>query len=114
MADTMGRRLLERAGPPEGWPASAPVRAVIVEGEPDFLTWATRFSDADEAPPAVFGLTSGGWSPAIASRVPTGATVIIRTHQDPAGAKYAEVVFHTLHGRCAVLREAESEVPNEA
>ena len=53
MADALGRKLLATGQRPESWPATVPLRIVVAEGEPDFLTWATHFSDADEAAPAV-------------------------------------------------------------
>lgn len=82
----------------------APKRVVVVEGEPDFVTWATRFSDADEAPPAVLGLVSGAWSDELAARIPNGARVAVRTDHDATGGRYARAVRDTLAGRCEVLR----------
>ncbi len=82
----------------------APLRVVIAEGEPDFLTWATRFSDADETAPLVIGVGGGSWSDAFARRVPSGSRVIIRTDHDRAGDRYAECVRASLAGRCAVRR----------
>ena len=88
------------AGLPPAWhsPAS-PLRVVIAEGEPDFLTWATRVSDADETPPAVLGVIAGAWTDAIADRIPDGARVLIRTHQDQAGDRYAAEIKASLAGR---------------
>lgn len=79
-------------------------RVLIVEGEPDFLTWATRFSDADLDAPVVLGVLSGAWTPELAARVPSGARVIVRTHHDASGDKYAEQINATLRERCTVLR----------
>lgn len=104
MADALGRSLLAKGRPPENWPQSAPLRVVVTEGEPDFLTWATRFSDADETAPAVLGLASGSWTAEIAGRIPSGAVVIIRTDADEAGERYALTVWATLHSRCKVMR----------
>jgi DNA primase len=75
----------------------------VVEGEPDFLTWATR-APKDTA---VIGLTSGAWCPLIAMRVPSGTPVFVRTDHDPAGDKYAEEVSRSLRARCTVFRSTE-------
>lgn len=77
-------------------------RVVVTEGEPDFLTWATRSAVAPA--PAVFGLWSGSWTPELAARIPDGARVVVRTHHDGTGAKYARAVVETLTGRCDVRR----------
>lgn len=94
------------AGNLEGLPM--PLRIVVVEGEPDFLTWATRFSDADESAPVVLGVLSGSWTSELASRIPDGARIVIRTHADAAGLRYATQVARTLSGRCSVLRPTAS------
>jgi hypothetical protein len=104
MADALGRKVLTTGQRPEGWPDGVPLRIVVTEGEPDFLTWGTRFSDADETAPAVLGVVSGSWTSAIASRLPDGARVIIRTHLDEPGEKYAQAVHESLRGRCTLLR----------
>jgi hypothetical protein len=75
-----------------------PTRIVVVEGEPDFLVWATRF----EGP--VFGVLSGSWSPAIAKRIPYGSEVVVRTHCDVAGEKYAREIIESLRGHASVWR----------
>lgn len=77
---------------------SGPCRVVIVEGEPDYLTLATRTDDA------VIGVLSGAWTEEHAARVPFGSTVVIRTHCDKAGDKYADHVAKTLHGRGQIRR----------
>ncbi len=101
-ADPLGLWLLQGRAP--AWWAK-PWCVVIAEGEPDFLLWATHYSDAEvERAPAVLGVTSGSWSPAIAARIPDGARVTIRTDHDAAGNKYAEAIANTLKGRCTVLR----------
>jgi len=104
MADALGRKLLETGRRPESWPAAVPLRIVVAEGEPDFLTWGTRFSDADATAPAVLGVVSGGWTSGIASRLPDGARVIVRTHLDEPGERYARAVHDSLRGRCTLLR----------
>jgi hypothetical protein len=75
-------------------------RVVVVEGEPDWLTWATRTSLP------VIGVLSGSWSRDLAARIPDGAKVVIRTHHDPAGDKYAAEVRISLAGRCRLMRSS--------
>jgi DNA primase len=84
------------------WPEHAEKRVVISEGEPDFLTWASRGTGARTL--AVLGLAgSGQWTKEIADRIPDGSTVIVRTDQDDAGDRYAEQITATLWGRCTIL-----------
>lgn len=105
MADPLARLVL--AGKvPSWWTA----RTIIVnEGEPDFLTAATHYGD-DEAAPAVLGIVSSSWSTEIAARVPDGCRVVIRTHHDEPGAKYARQVAASLRGRCELRRAVPVEV----
>jgi hypothetical protein len=78
---------------------------VVVEGEPNLLTWATWLHRQDPAREvAVFGLFSGGWTAEVAERIPDGAVVNIRTDHDEAGEKYAAVINQTLGHRCEVRR----------
>lgn len=97
-ADQLGRRMLAGAKL-EGWDG----RLVIAEGIPDYLTWATHFSDSVDVP-AILGMAAGTWSSEIANRVPDGARVILRTHHDEAGDRYAAEIARSLAGRCEVLR----------
>lgn len=94
LADARGVAML-RAGP-----TAAPARVLVLEGEPDYLTWASRSSGRW----AVFGLPgSGAWTSAIGDRIPAGSEVVIRTDPDPAGDHYAEIVATPeLLGRCSV------------
>jgi len=94
--------------------ATSPLDVVITEGEPDFLTWASRVSDADETPPAILGVVAGSWCDAIASRIPDGSRVIVRTHQDPAGDRYAAEIRESLAGRTVTLLRAKGGVRGEA
>lgn len=73
-------------------------RVIVVEGEPDWLTASTRYEDP------VFGLVSGAWTSRIAQRIPTGAEVIVWTHDDDAGERYAAQVAKTLGDRAEVWR----------
>lgn len=83
-----------------------PRRVIICEGEPDALVRMVR-NPLD----AVIGIMSGSWSEAFAGRVPYGSEVVVRTHLDKAGEKYADHVVETLRGRAIVSRrvvEAEA------
>jgi hypothetical protein len=106
MADVGGRAILRgaKSGQPTHWPDGSAPLVVVTEGDPDFMTWGTRFSDADEAAPATFGIFSGSWSPAIAARVPDGTRVSVRTDHDDAGDRYAAVVIDSLRSRCPIFR----------
>jgi hypothetical protein len=83
---------------------ACPYELVIVEGEPDFLTWSTRCDDA------VIGIISGSWVPTsgaasrFAARVPDGTKVSVRTHNDAAGDRYAQHVIESIGERCAIWR----------
>lgn len=66
----------------------------ITEGEPDTLTAATRWAKGD----AVIGIGSGSWSPEFAARIPDGMPVVICTHGDRAGDKYADYIKETMVG----------------
>lgn len=103
MADPLARLLLAALPLGDGTLAADAVRLyglVIVEGVPDFLTWATRWGDAGETAPAVAGLIAGSWTAEIAARVPAGTKVSLRAHADEPGAKYMRHVAQTLAGRC--------------
>jgi hypothetical protein len=68
------------------WPWWKERRVVITEGEPDFLTWATR----GEIPRnlAVLGVGGAGqWTEAFADRIPDDSSVIIRTDPDDTGGR---------------------------
>lgn len=84
-------------------------RVLICEGEPDWMTWATRVP----ADVAVFGIGSGSWTPEHAGKVPKGSEVLILTHRDPAGHKYAKAVAETLTDRTQVWRLDGESGPDE-
>ncbi len=84
-----------------GHPAGMPI--IIVEGEPDWLVWSL----STEEP--VLGILSGSWHDGFASRMPHGAQVEIRTHNDRAGDKYALDILETIDGRCETYR-GESDI----
>lgn len=71
---------------------ASPMRIWITEGEPDFFQTATDFGRID----AVIGIGSGSWTQDFANAVPHGTKVMVCTHADPAGDKYAEHVIETL------------------
>lgn len=85
---------------------SAPDRVVIVEGEPDWLVWASRTPPNTECPYAVLGVVSGSWSPELATKFPNGCNVILRTHGDKTGDRYAADFADALKDRCRVWRAA--------
>lgn len=68
---------------------------VVVEGEPDWLTWATHKAPGVQ----VMGLRNGTWSKAWAECIAPHARVYIRTDCNDAGNRYAEGVARTLQSR---------------
>lgn len=101
-ADPLARLLLQTGEAPRWWEGEHLV--IVAEGEPNWMTWATRYSDADKDAPAVFGVIAGSWNEEIAARVPGGCRVSVRTDADAAGQKYADKICRTLAGRCRVAR----------
>lgn len=81
-----------------------PGRVVIVEGEPDTLARST-LSPSD----AVIGVMSGSWHEGFAAKVPYGSEVILRTHLDPAGDRYADEVARSVASRARVRRLQRQE-----
>jgi len=77
-----------------------PSRVVIVEGEPDHVTMATRCTTDD----AIIGIGSGFWTDEHAKRIPNKMPVLIMTHTDEAGDKYAQAVAKSLNNRCPLWR----------
>lgn len=98
LANPSAQRALEAGARPPS--AGTKLRWLISEGEMDFLTWASR--DLPEL--AVLGIFSGSWQPALAARIPRGAEVIVRTHPDAQGDRYAAQIAESLEGRCRLLR----------
>lgn len=76
-----------------------PRRITICEGEPDALVRMVA-NPLD----AVIGIMSGSWSDAFASKIPYGSEVIVRTHLDKAGEKYADKMVESLRDRAIVSR----------
>jgi hypothetical protein len=105
LACPVGRAMLATGRPPEGWPGGQTFRVLVAEGEPDYLMWATYWTDACAHPPAVLGLPgSGAWSADLAARIPSGAEVFVRTDPDDAGDTYAEHINALIGRRCVVRR----------
>jgi hypothetical protein len=79
-----------------------PSRVVVTEGEPDFCTWGALTTEP------VIGVISGSWTDAFAERVPRGCRVVVRTHEDDAGERYAAMLIASLKKRdCTILRSNE-------
>lgn len=76
-------------------------RFVIVEGETDFATWATR---QIRTRTSVIGIVGGSWNAEFAARFPPGSTVLIRTDHDTAGERYAAEIAKTLRSKCFIRR----------
>jgi len=76
----------------------------ICEGEPDFLRLATWWGDAADDAPAVWGIGSGTQTPDLIARIQAGTRVVVATHPDKAGDKYAGALRDALAGRCTVER----------
>lgn len=87
-------------------------RVTVIEGEPAWWAMATHperlRAGADGAPEtfATFGIEAGAWTPAIASRIPSAARVLVWTDHDDAGDRYYATVRDTLAGRVSVSRTA--------
>lgn len=82
---------------------------VIAEGEPDFLTFATHFSEADERVPATIGGFSGAWS--VLARAPVGSHLRVQVHDDDSGLSYANEIVHAVLKRWRA-GELSVELPN--
>lgn len=95
MADDLALGMLRGTWKPE--------RVVIAEGEPDFFSLATRTGIEAHAH---MGIVSGSWTPEIAAKIPSGATVWIRTDNDAAGDRYAKSIYDSIGLRCTVKRKA--------
>ena len=107
LACPVARRMLATGKAPSWATEAAPFDVIIAEGEPDFLTWAARVSDTNEAPPAVLGIVAGSWCEAIAARIPDGSRVILWTDDDEAGDRYAAEIKASLAGRAVTVLDFE-------
>lgn len=105
LANPMAREILMSGSAPALCSTGGPLVVVITEGEPDYLAWATRAPESCGTKFAVLGIAgAGAWTQEIATRIPSGARVIIRTDHDLAGEKYAAEVDRTIGPRCTILR----------
>lgn len=80
--------------------SATPLRTLIVEGEPDYLsaaTWKMR------EPTAVIGIGSGFWTPELGARFVAGQRVLVWTDRDRAGDAYAREVSRALIPRGCVV-----------
>lgn len=84
----------------------APCQVVVCEGEPDWLVRASMHRDRP-----VIGVLSGGWHEGFAARVPYGSEVVVRTHLDVAGERYAMAVIASVRGRAQVSRLVVQQEP---
>lgn len=75
---------------------ASPLKLVIVEGEPDTLSWSVSTDFA------VIGIISGSWSGDFTDAIPRGTEVVLRTHVDEAGERYASYILESIGERCAV------------
>lgn len=78
---------------------SHPIKLVIAEGEPDFLSACEAWPEVP-----IVGIYSGAWTQDFADLVPLCSLVTIRTHDDEAGNKYASQIAKTLSKRAEVRR----------
>ena len=76
-----------------------PPETIVVEGEPDWLTFAASFADLP-----VIGAASGAWSEAFAQRFPREIGWWIGTDDNEAGDRYAREIAATLRAPAAVMR----------
>jgi len=97
LADERGRRLL--AGDPAATKRVRRLGLLIAEGTKDLLTVAT-----EKGAPPVLSIYAGSWTNEHAERIPAGSTVIVATHSDDGGDKYADTIWQTLHARCELTR----------
>jgi hypothetical protein len=103
MAEPLAAYVLEHRAWVPGWPESEPRRIVVAEGEPDFLSWTI---DRSLTAPLVLGIVGGSWTAELASALPSGSEIVVRTHDDDAGAEYATKIVHSLAERVAVRQIA--------
>lgn len=72
-----------------------PLRLVVVEGVPDFLTAAAAWAPSFPA----LGLAEGSWTPELAAQIPDGSSLAVWTDADKAGNKYSERLRLSFAGR---------------
>jgi hypothetical protein len=103
LADSLARELLRRSAWPSDWTTKRP-RAIITEGETDFLTMATQYAPGNDPEVATIGIYSGGWTQDIADRFPTDIDVRVLTDDDPAGYRYFAAISSSLRCKATFVR----------
>lgn len=106
LACNTAKRILETGKLPEHLSSADQLKIIITEGEPDFLTWATRENPNKDY--VVIGVISGSWPDDsigrnLASRIPEGSHIYIRIHGDEKGKKYVDSLTSTFKGRKITL-----------
>lgn len=112
MADSFGKRLLKLKKRPDGWNPQEALKILITEGEPNFWSWATTFSETDPYAPAILGIFSGAWNKTIAACIPALSTVKIATDNDETGDKYAKAIAETLNNHETTRIKVKQPVSN--
>lgn len=103
LACGLARQLLAD-GVPTWWPVGVPLRVVVVEGEPDWLTWVQMAGESDPTAPAVIGVWSGSLTRALVDRIPDGAHVMDDLDDDEAGRTYSAKLAELGAGRFQIKR----------
>lgn len=74
-------------------------RIIVCEGEPDALV--RMVTNPNEC---VIGIISGSWHDGFTERVPYGSQVVLLTHLDDAGDRYADEIQKAVESRAIVER----------
>lgn len=113
MAGSYGREML-LTGAQAHWHRLERLRLTVVEGEISFLRSVASGNDDvldEDFRPAAFrcvvGIFAGSFTRDVASRVPSGTTVIIATDNDDQGRKYASEIEERMAGRVSCTRQLE-------
>ncbi|MBL4850408.1 MAG: hypothetical protein JKY65_33235 [Planctomycetes bacterium] len=72
---------------------------IVVEGETDLLAGSLRWPGLP-----ILGVYCGSWAAELARCFPEGARVLVATHHDKAGDRYAKTIADALNGRCRLTR----------
>lgn len=109
MAGPIAQAVL-RLGPAGRFHARRKLEVIVHEGEIDWLTFVHLDAEDCRADgvhgfTAVFGIQAGSWTRDVASRIPSGSVVRVRTHDDDAGRKYADQIEAALSERMTCHRE---------
>ena len=96
MANPLVRMILKNGSIPDSWSAVKPVDIVVVEGIPDYLTWATHEYATKDQGCGVVGIISGSIKEEIFARFPSLCRWYIRIDRDNQGVQYTEKLIHCL------------------